>query len=59
MRHAFAEGAREEFIDSIEYYELQQPGLGLAFSEQVQAAIERIIECPEGWTPLDNVRASG
>jgi hypothetical protein len=53
MRPEFAQAAREEFLDSIAYYELQQAGLGLAFSEQVYAAIERILEFPEGWTPLD------
>ena len=54
MRCEFARAAREEFFDSIEYYELQQPGLGLTFSEQVQATIERVMEFPDGWTPLDN-----
>jgi hypothetical protein len=54
MRHEFAEAAREEFFDSVDYYELQQAGLGLAFSEQVQATIERILEFPDGWTPLDS-----
>jgi hypothetical protein len=54
MRFEFAQAAREELIASIEYYELQQTGLGLAFSEQIYATIERIIEIPAGWTPLDN-----
>jgi len=54
MRYEFAQAAREEFISAIEYYELQQPGLGLAFSEQVLATIGRIIEFPDGWTPLDS-----
>lgn len=54
MRFEFAPSAREEFIASIEYYELQQSGLGLVFAEQVRAAIERVIEFPSGWTPLDN-----
>lgn len=54
MKFEFAPSAREEFIASIEYYELQQTGLGLVFAEQVYAATERIIEFPAGWTPLDN-----
>jgi hypothetical protein len=54
MRHEFAQAARDEFFNSIDYYELQQPGLGFTFSEQVNAAIERILEFPQGWTPLDN-----
>ena len=53
MRHEFAQAAREEFFDTIDYYELQQAGLGLSFSEQVHAAIDRILEFPDGWTPLD------
>ncbi len=55
MRVEFAQAAREELIASTEYYEIQQPGLGLAFSEQVHAAIERIIGLPAGWTPLDHI----
>ena len=54
MRFEFAEAAREEFIAGIDYYEFQQTGLGLAFSEQVYATIERIIDFPSGWTPLDS-----
>lgn len=54
MKVEFSQGAREELIAGIEYYELQQPGLGLAFSEQVYSTAERIIEFPAGWTPLDN-----
>lgn len=53
MRYEFAQAAREELINAIEYYELQQSGLGLTFSEQVRDAIDRIIEYPDGWTPLD------
>lgn len=54
MNHEFSQAAREELIASIEYYESQQPGLGLTFSNQVHEAIGRILECPEGWTPLDD-----
>lgn len=55
MRCEFAQAAREEFLNSVEYYELQQPGLGLAFSDQVRATVERILEFPDGWTPLDSI----
>lgn len=54
MRVEFAKAAREEFLASIEYYEHQQPGLGLIFSEQVKTTLERIINFPSGWTPLDS-----
>ena len=54
MRVEFAKAARDEFFDSIDYYELQQLGLGFTFSEQVYDAMERILEYPDGWTPLDS-----
>lgn len=54
MKYEFSPAAREEFIASIEYYELQQPGLGITFSEQVHETIRRIIDYPNGWTPLDS-----
>jgi plasmid stabilization system protein ParE len=54
MRVEFAPAAREELIASIEYYELQQPGLGVTFYEQMDATIKRIVEFPDGWTPLDS-----
>jgi len=54
MRSEFAPAAREEFFSTIEYYELQQSGLGLSFSAQVRTAIDRIIGFPDGWTPLDS-----
>jgi hypothetical protein len=53
MKHEFSPAAREELIASIEYYESQQPGLGLTFSEQIQETIGRINDYPQGWTPLD------
>ena len=54
MRLEFAEAARDEFVSSVDYYETQQSGLGFIFAEQVNAAIERILEFPAGWTPLDS-----
>lgn len=54
MTYEFSQAAREEFIASIEYYESQQPSLGLVFSDQVHSAIERMLEFPNGWTPLDS-----
>ena len=54
MKHEFTPAAREEFIASVEYYESQQPNLGISFSEQVHETIQRIIDYPNGWTPLDN-----
>ncbi|MBN2704106.1 MAG: type II toxin-antitoxin system RelE/ParE family toxin [Pontiellaceae bacterium] len=53
MKCEFSEKAREEFLQSVDYYELQQSGLGLSFTEQIFATIERILDFPEGWTSLD------
>lgn len=53
MNFGFSQAAREEFLNSIEYYEQQQSGLGVIFSGQVYNAIEQILEFPDGWTPLD------
>lgn len=53
MTHEFSTAARLELMQSIEYYESMQPGLGLAFSDQVFSAMARIEEFPDGWTPLD------
>jgi plasmid stabilization system protein ParE len=54
MSYRFSQNAKEEFLQSIEYYELQETGLGATFSEQVFSTIERIVDFPQGWTPLDD-----
>ena len=53
MKFSFHEIAEKEFIDAIEYYEECQAGLGLRFSEEVFATIERICEHPYAWTDID------
>ena len=53
MKFSFHEIAEKEFIDAIEYYEECQPGLGLRFSEEVSASIERICKHPYIWTGID------
>lgn len=53
MNYSFSEQTREELLHSIEYYESQQTGLGEIFFSEVFAAINRVIEFPESWTPLD------
>jgi hypothetical protein len=46
MKYRFHEAAEREFFTAIEYYEECRPGLGLRFSEEVYAAIERICVNP-------------
>lgn len=42
MKHWFHPEARAEFIESVRYYERQQPGLGRRFLDGVTEAISRI-----------------
>ena len=46
MKHWFHPEAREEFLESVRYYELQQPGLGRRFLETVTETIRRIQDHP-------------
>lgn len=42
-----------EIGQAARYYESQVPGLGHDFIQELRAAIERIIQWPEAWQPLD------
>lgn len=53
MKFGFHEIAEKEFLSAIEYYEECQPGLGLRFSEEVFATIERICAHPYAWACID------
>ena len=52
MRFQFHPAADAEFDRTVEYYERCQSGLGLEFAEEVYAAIARIIEYPDVWSPM-------
>jgi plasmid stabilization system protein ParE len=52
MRFHFHPQADEEFNEAVKYYEDRQPGLGLEFTEEVYAAIARISQYPDAWSPL-------
>jgi hypothetical protein len=52
MKFHFHPDADAEFDKAVEYYEQCQSGLGLEFAEEVYAAIARITEYPDAWTPL-------
>lgn len=39
--------AEREFIESVKYYEAQEPGLGSRFRDEVVAAVDRIVGNPE------------
>ena len=52
MTANFLTPASIELADAIEYYEDQRPGLGYEFLSEVEAAINKIIQFPDAWTPL-------
>ena len=41
--------AKLELHDAAEYYELEVPGLGLRFTEEIKLGILRILEYPNAW----------
>ncbi len=53
MNYAFHPEAEVEFLDAIGYYEERSPGLGLDFSAEVRAAIQRILAFPRAWQVLE------
>jgi plasmid stabilization system protein ParE len=52
MRFSFHEDAETEFDKAVEYYEDCRRGLGLEFAKEVYAAIARINQFPEAWSPM-------
>ena len=54
MNYSFHESAEKELFSAIEFYEEHQPGLGLRFSEEVKATIERICTHPHAWASIDS-----
>jgi len=50
MNVEFLAAARADLLESFEYYEEQREGLGFEFAEEVQTAIERIIQYPQAWS---------
>jgi hypothetical protein len=53
MIHDFHPEARLEYREAAIFYESRRPGLGAAFTLEVEAAIERIREAPERWPILE------
>ena len=54
MNYSFHESVEKELFSAIEHYEERQPGLGLRFSEEVKATIERICAHPHAWASIDS-----
>ena len=53
MNSAFHPEAREEFLAAIDLYNKTEPGLGLDFASEINAAIELIEAFPNAWTLVD------
>ena len=49
MRVKFTLHAKSELEDSVAYYELQHPGLGVRFKQEVRAAIARTLDFPDSF----------
>lgn len=49
MKVRFLEAARDEFREAILYYNVQSPGLGATFRDEVKAAVRRITKQPLAW----------
>jgi plasmid stabilization system protein ParE len=54
MNYAFHPEAEGEFFEAIAYYEERAPGLGLDFSAEVHATIQRILAFPLAWQVLED-----
>ena len=52
MNIAFLDSADAEFVEAVDYYNLQSDGLGFEFVVEVKRALERIRQYPEAWAPL-------
>jgi plasmid stabilization system protein ParE len=52
MSYRFLPSAERDLGDAADYYEMCQPGLGTEFLIEIRQTIARILEYPEGWTPV-------
>ena len=53
MTYDFHPEARLEYREAAAFYESRRPGLGAAFSVEVEATIRTILETPEKWRCLE------
>ena len=51
MKMEILEIARREFDEAKEFYEIEQPGLGTQFDEQIKHSLLRIQKYPQAWPP--------
>ncbi len=53
MTHDFHPAARLEYREAVAFYEARRPGLGAAFSLEVESTIQRILETPDRWRRIE------
>ena len=53
MTYVFHPEARLEYKEAAVFYERRQPGLGAAFTIEIEAAIDRILEAPDRWPVIE------
>lgn len=53
MTYDFHPEARKEYLEAAAFYEKRRPGLGAAFTFEIEATIERIIESPTRWRVVE------
>ena len=53
MTYGFHPEARREYLEAAEFYESRRPGIGAAFTLEVEATIQRILEAPDRWRILE------
>ena len=49
MRYEFHPEARLEFRESAAFYEACRPGLGVAFANEIESILRRILDAPDRW----------
>lgn len=54
MNYRFHPEAEAEFVEAIEYYEENRPGLGLDFAAEVHLAIEQVVAFPRAWPVIES-----
>jgi len=50
MKVLFSRLAKLELTDGADFYELEQPGLGKRFKDEIKTYIARIVRYPEAWS---------
>ena len=52
MKITFLEEAKYELDEAIDYYDLQSPGLGQQFLQEILNTLDRVASFPQAWHPL-------